>query len=389
MSEGGLCDDAALRDLQPVHDAADGAPGEGIGLCLSGGGYRAMVFHLGALWRLNEARLLARLARVSSVSGGSIAAATLGARWDALRWRDGVAENLEEVVVAPVRALARETIDVSSVVEGMLPFTSVGRRVAHAYREHLFSDATLQALPGDGQGPRFVICATNLESGVLFRFSRPFVADHRVGTIRAPDVALADAVAASSAFPPVLSPFELDLRDAAWETVRGNHLVEPRWRGKVKLTDGGVYDNLGLETVWKRCATVLISDGGGQAPDDDDPPADWPRQTLRVLKLIDNQVRSLRRRQAVGGFKTGLRSGTYWGIRSHVADYGLADPLPVAEPVAAALAATPTRLAALDDPLQERLVNWGYAICDTALRRWVDPALPRPQRLPYPAAALV
>src|SRR5262249_41136739 len=27
---------------------------EGIGLCLSGDGYRAMLFHTGALWRLNQ-----------------------------------------------------------------------------------------------------------------------------------------------------------------------------------------------------------------------------------------------------------------------------------------------------------------------------------------------
>ena len=43
-----------------------------IGLCLSGGGYRAMLFHAGALWRLNEFALLPKLARISSVSGGSI-----------------------------------------------------------------------------------------------------------------------------------------------------------------------------------------------------------------------------------------------------------------------------------------------------------------------------
>ena len=39
-------------------------PAPGIALCLSGGGYRAMVFHLGALWRLNEGGYLPRLDRV-------------------------------------------------------------------------------------------------------------------------------------------------------------------------------------------------------------------------------------------------------------------------------------------------------------------------------------
>lgn len=76
-----------VRGVQPVRDipADDGRqPDHGLGLCLSGGGYRAMLFHLGALLRLNEAGLLARVDRVSSVSGGSITAATLGLRWTEL-----------------------------------------------------------------------------------------------------------------------------------------------------------------------------------------------------------------------------------------------------------------------------------------------------------------
>ena len=44
----------ALRDLQPVNDAPDDKPTDALGLCLSGGGFRAMLFHLGAIWRLNE-----------------------------------------------------------------------------------------------------------------------------------------------------------------------------------------------------------------------------------------------------------------------------------------------------------------------------------------------
>lgn len=383
-----------LRDLQPVHDAPAETPDDVLGLCLSGGGYRAMLFHAGAVWRLNQTGLLKDVKRVSSVSGGSILAATLGLHWGALEWHNGVAANLEEEVVAHVRALAHETIDASSVVEGLAPFTSVGRRVAHAYREHLFGDATLQHLPDDesdeeeSRGPRFVICATNLESGVLFRFSRPYAADYRVGKIPEPRIELADAVAASSAFPPVLSPFEIDLREANWETVKGNDLVGSEWREEVKLTDGGVYDNLGLETVWKRCATVLVSDGGGQTPDDSDPPDDWLLQGLRVLKVIDNQVRALRKRQVVGSYRLKLRRGAYWGIASHVADYKLTDALEASEDLTRALAETPTRLKKLDDHSQEQLINWGYIVCDTAVRKWVNPELERPDRLPYPNTAL-
>src|SRR6267143_2042881 len=76
----------------PVGDVADPresrAPEPGIALCLSGGGYRAMIFHAGALLRLNECGYLPKLARVSSVSGGSIAAGVLGLAWSKLRFDD-------------------------------------------------------------------------------------------------------------------------------------------------------------------------------------------------------------------------------------------------------------------------------------------------------------
>jgi NTE family protein len=38
----------------------------------------------------------------------------------------------------------------------------------------------------------------------------------------------------------------------------------------------------------------------------------------------------------------------------------------------------------MPDDTQERLINWGYAITDAAMRRWVDPALPAPTDFPYP-----
>src|SRR5688500_14921121 len=131
---------------------------EGMALCLSGGGYRAMVFHLGVLVRLNEIGVLGRLKRISSVSGGSITAAMLGVRWKHLRFEAGVAANLHSEVLQPVRNLAGETIDRASILSGALtPFVSIADKVAGAYKKHLYGDATLQELPDDtaGEGPRF------------------------------------------------------------------------------------------------------------------------------------------------------------------------------------------------------------------------------------------
>ena len=154
------------------------------------------------------------------------------------------------------------------------------------------------------------------------------------------------------------------------------------------LSDGGVYDNLGLETAWKACRTVLVSDAGGQMAPEPDPDHDWGRHLFRVLGVIDNQVRSLRKRQCVVAFRNGERLGAYWGIRSEIADYDLADALPAPYEATFALATLSTRLARLDDVVQERLINWGYAACDAGMRAHVDPALPAPTGFPYPAAGI-
>jgi NTE family protein len=287
--------------------------------------------------------------------------------------------------VAPVRALAGRTVDATSVIAGALTSATISERVAQAYRRHLFGDATLQDLP---DAPRFVINATSVQTGALFRFSKPYMADWRVGRVDSPTIALADAVAASSAFPPVLSPFQLDVRDLAWVDEQGNDLGFGEYRERLVLSDGGVYDNLGLETAWKACRTVLVSDAGGQMAAEPDPDHDWGRHLFRVLGVIDNQVRSLRKRQCVEAFISGERLGAYWGIRTDIADFGLADPLPAPHEATMALAMLSTRLARLDEVVQERLVNWGYAACDAGLRRHVDTALPAPAGFPYPAAGV-
>ncbi|WP_345205101.1 hypothetical protein [Fodinibacter luteus] len=171
-------------------------------------------------------------------------------------------------------------------------------------------------------------------------------------------------------------------------TQPGNDLTGPQFRGQVRLSDGGVYDNMGLQTAWNRCRTILVADAGGHMGADPTPATDWARHMARVLHVIDNQVRSLRKRQVVDAFRSGQRDGCYVGIRSEVADYGLADPMPADPAVTLPLAATPTRLDDLPAQRQEMLVNWGYVITDTGVRRHVRPDLP-PGTLPYPARPLV
>ena len=157
-------------------------PVDGVALCLSGGGYRAMLFHVGVVWRLHDAGWLhaprPRLQRVRRLDHRRRARARLAA---ARRPRGSSRPSS-----APVRALAGRTVDATSVIAGALTSDTISERVAKAYRRHLFGDATLQDLPDH---PRFVINATSVQSGVLFRFSKPYMADWRVGRVNDPDVA--------------------------------------------------------------------------------------------------------------------------------------------------------------------------------------------------------
>lgn len=378
-----------LSPVQSIEADSHGKPlSPGIALCLSGGGYRAMLFHLGALWRLNELGYLKKLKRISSVSGGSITAGTLGMNWSRMAFDTaGIGHAFLEQVVGPVCNLAGKTVDEGAIFGGILLPGTVADKVAEAYRKYLFGGATLQDLPDDP--PRFVINATNVQSGALWRFMKPYMRDWRVGEVPKPAIELAVAVGASSAFPPVLSPVKLELKASDYSpTAAGEDLHFGPYLTDVVLTDGGVYDNLGLETAWKRYDTILVSDGGGHMAPQPEPETDWARHALRINDIIDNQVRSLRKRQLIGAYEVGARRGAYWGIRTDIRKYGLADALPSPFEQTMELAGLETRLKRVDPVVQERLINWGYAVCDAALRQHVDTTLPAPPSFPYPKSAV-
>jgi len=349
---------------------------DGITLSLSGGGYRAMVFHIGALCRLNEVGLLGRLKRISSVSGGSITAAYLGLMWSRLEFNAGKAANFQ-LFVEGMQKMADTSVDIGAIFGGIFLPGTISDRVAEAYDDVLFKGAKLADLPDDhgGAAPRFVINATNVQTAALWRFSRPYMGDYRVGLVDAPNVTLATAVAASSAFPPILSPLTLPIKQPVRPTKGADLNHNTAYTTQAILSDGGVYDNLGLETV-KRFSTLLVSDAGQKIEAEPDPAHDWARHAVRVLDVVDNQVRSLRKRQLIEAYDRGDHTGTYWGIRTDFADYHLPnDPLGCLHRDPEPLAAIPTRLQKMPRDQQNRLMNWGYAICDAALRAHISAEL--------------
>jgi NTE family protein len=184
----------------------------------------------------------------------------------------------------------------------------------------------------------------------------------------------------------LLSPFILKTTPQDFSTRTG---IDDDFLTDIGLTDGGVYDNLGLETVWKRCSTVFVSDGGGRLADDSEPAADWGRQSKRILDVIDHQVRNLRKRQVIQSLVNKNRNGAYWGIRTDIADFGMGDDcLPCPYSKTLGIADEPTRLKRMTPERQEQIINWGYAVTDAALRRHYDTGLSRPTSFPYPETGI-
>ncbi len=193
----------------------------GVGLALSGGGFRATLFHVGALWRLNELGYLPKLDRISSVSGGSITAGLLAVRWPQLRFVRGTATNFKDLLVAPLRAFCARAVDAPAMGEGaFLPGRHVSEALERTSRSHPYGDAALQALPAR---PSFVLNTTTA-TGVSFRFSKPDAGDYRIGRIRQPPFRVAQALVASSAFPPVLSSPVLEMDPGRFPQTDGPHL---------------------------------------------------------------------------------------------------------------------------------------------------------------------
>ncbi|MEU5258631.1 patatin-like phospholipase family protein [Amycolatopsis sp. NPDC021455] len=344
----------------------DSAKRDGVGLALSGGGYRAMLFHAGALWRLNELGWLPKLTTVSSVSGGSIAAGVLAHAWNKLYFgEDGVAENFGKEVVQPIRKLARTNLDIPVTLKAMfIPWRSAGEELARRYAQHLFGDCCLADL--DPAGPNFVFTATNLQDGSLWWFFRQPGPHGRIP--------LATAVAASSAFPPMLSPVVID------DPHRAGH--------KIVLSDAGVYDNLGLDPIENQRATVLVSDAGKKMQHEDRPKRNWPMQLLRVLTVMDNQVRELRTGSLLKSYQDKTYAGTYWATYSDIGNFELPDALPAPVERTRKLAETKTRLTRTSETTQDQLINWGYAVCDAGMRRWVCPDTELKPEFPYPGSGV-
>lgn len=262
----------------------------GQGLALSGGGYRASLFHLGVTRRLHELGILAGVTRLSSVSGGSVLAGFL-----AHRMLDAGASRLEfadweSQISAPFRKLVRKDIRTGLFLRHAAwnwawPAPRA-RGLERAFRNG-FGARRLVELPGrKTAGIEFIFLATNIETGTPWRFT-----SEKVGTHTTPEsMTIAEAVAASACFPPIFGPIR----------------VRKDGRTIGHLTDGGVYDNTAMEPIWNSNRVVLVSDAG--TPFDFKVPRWFGSRIMRYVDIGRNQVGALRRRAIIRRLHRGYRT---------------------------------------------------------------------------------
>jgi NTE family protein len=376
---------ATPPDLSP-NEAPESARGQrrGTALCLSGGGFRAALFHLGALRRLNELGVLSRVETVSAVSGGSIIAAHLARRVPDWPKPGAPVPDWDATVAAPFRGFAGHNLRTGPLLASLLP-THWGDRDAaiRALAGRIERALTPAALPDLPERPAYIFSATTMAFGSNWRFARERIGDYRLGYLR-PDAewSVATAVAASSCFPPVFSPMRLELEpgDLKGGTYRGSDRDElVRHLG---LTDGGLYDNMGLEPAWRRHRTVLVSDGGGVF--DFVLTFGAVGRLLRYAAIVGKQATAIRRRWLIAGLETGRLDGAYWGIATVAASDVAAT---YAAGTMEAISAIRTDLDAFSTAEIAILENHGYLAADAAMRGKAPHLIARdaPLAVPHPA----
>jgi predicted acylesterase/phospholipase RssA len=252
-----------------------------IGLALSGGGFRATLYHLGLIRALRDAGELGNVTDIASVSGGSILAAHVALNWDRYTGDDAAFAAAAGEIVRFVQ------FDIRNHIVRRMPILFARRLLArlirrdmrhlspntimeHYYRKLLYGDKCLYELPDT---PRLHILTTNVSDGVLSIFNKDGLFVQIRGGEDQPTAdplpnfqritsriaALPRVVAASAAFPGFFPPVEISAADLGARD--GQFPTE-------SFTDGGVYDNLGIRALaWLRRQGrefdhVLVSDAG-------------------------------------------------------------------------------------------------------------------------------
>lgn len=345
-------------------------PRTSVSLALSGGGIRAMVFHLGVMKHLAQRGLLENVERISTVSGGSLLVGLL-LQQNQMRWPTSD-QFLERSFPALRESLCTRSLQWDAARQLLNPLNwrfllSRANLLARALRRDWQVQGTLADLPA---APEWSINGTTAENGKRFRFKQHDIGDYTLGYASAERFPLASALAVSAAFPGGFGPLTLDTHRFEWRRRPWDappdaaKPVEATFR-RLHLYDGGVYDNMGLEPFFDAGrqrpkhdgAFIICSDAGAPLE------SGFNRGPLNVFRLkrvadiMSDQSRSLRVRAFVHYLQQTPAGGAYLYINTATS--------PQQSCPSAQFAATfPTTLRRLDHDEFDRLAAHGQAVSE-------------------------
>jgi NTE family protein len=365
--------EVAEYGVQSPHLPLPRAERKGLALCLSGGGYRAALFHLGATRRLNELGVLSKIDTFTSVSGGSIFASLIAAY--AVRHPDAWSNfgrplpRYDEEVAEPMYELAGRDIRTTTVLRKLLPW-NWGKpdvqidALAEAIAEGPTGRARLEELP---DRPRFVFCSSEMQFRQQWTFdssTRKLGAEPCGYGPFGSSWTIARAAAASSCLPGAFAPMTITdrLSGGTYTDADADELER-----NLALSDGGMYDNLGLEPVWRDHATVLVSDAGPSFRPNPGLGRIW--NALRFAIILLEQATDVRKRWLIANFITRQLDGTYWSVAGIAGDYPVpSQPAYSREFVRDSIAPVRIDLDVFSDGERAVLENHGYLMAETAIR---------------------
>lgn len=241
-----------------------------IGLALSGGGVRAAVFHCGALLCLAESDLLEHITRISTVSGGSLLVGLIFSlnehQWPT---SDEFRKKIQHFIKSKLTStdlFSWKTV-LGSPVQWVNVPTNRSKILVNLLTSKWGIKGNLDELPDH---PGWIINATSLLTGKNWRFSKSEMGDWKFGRHYSPPYSIAQAIGASASVPYVIGGLSFKLPRQGWYNV-DPATSEPIEEidissDKVKLWDGGAYENLGLEPLYKKdrsmieCKNILVVD---------------------------------------------------------------------------------------------------------------------------------
>lgn len=298
-----------------------------IGITLSGGGIRASTFHLGILARLAEDNLLEKIRMISTVSGGSLVTGLIY-KMNNNKWPTSF-EYKTKCLPLIKKCITEQRLQSHALfrMAWLWPALWKGRAYAVALAlEHCWG--LIDKLNDIPQWPRWYINSTTIESGKSWRFiPNNRMGDYLLNYVKSPDIKLSEALCSSAAVPFLISSYKLHADKYEWfkyDEDNKNHIkINPPYK-RIRIWDGGAYDNLGIEPLVKydnggggmvyrdEFNFLIVSDAAMEIKTNQ---SKWYRTNImRLLDVTADQVRALRARSLCSHFENKPNSGAYFKI---------------------------------------------------------------------------